>query len=333
MKRIAFVGVVAVALAAQAAGAVSVPAPDSADQPARPPPPKPLLPPDLVPTRGDMAYGLHRSNQMDFWAAKGPGPKPAVLWVGGYRFREVEKRKVPPDFLRACRAAGMSVASITYRLPLEAPLPAAMLDGARAVQFLRSQAEALDLDARRVAAAGESAGGSVAIWVALHDDLADPTAEDALARQSSRVACAAVRNAQTSFDPRFYRKHNIRYPDGLEDFLALHGVTPDRENAPASLRQYEESAAVTHASKSDPPLWLHYDKPQRYMTGQLGPYHPVFGEALKALLGPLGVACTVRVGTDAPPEARDDGAAGREMVEFLRRRLGLGSGTDAASGR
>lgn len=324
MERIVFFGLVVLALTAQGAPPSSAPVPDSADQPGRPPRVKPLLPPDLAPTRADLAYGPHGRNQMDFWAAKGAGPKPAVLWVGGYRFREVEKRKVPPEFLRACLGAGMSVASIAYRLPDDAPLPAAMFDAARAVQFLRSEAAPLNLDARRIAIAGESAGGSIAVWVALHDDLAAPKSWDGVARQSSRVTCAAVRNAQTSFDPRFYREHNIRLPDGPADFLALHGVAPDRQDAPDSVRRYEASSALVCASKDDPPLWLYYDRPQRYITGQLGPCNPVFAEALKTLLEPLGVECTIRVGAEsARPETQGADPAEREMVEFLRRHLGL----------
>jgi acetyl esterase/lipase len=277
-----------------------------------------------MPDRPDLAYGPDAQHRLDLWQAKRGVPTPLVLFIGGYRFREVEKRKVPPDLLQACLGAGLSVASIAYRLPADAPLPAAMLDAARAVQFLRSEAAALDLDGRRIGLAGESAGGSVALWVALHDDLADPKAADAVARGSSRVACCAVRNAQTTFDPRFYREKNIFHPGGREGLLALHAVAPGAEDAPESLRRYEASAALALASQDDPPVWLFYDKPQRYLTGELGLYHPVFGEALQARLGPLGVECAVRLGTAIPRSTPGEPKpAERERLEFLRRHLGL----------
>ena len=40
------------------------------------------------------------------------------------------------------------------------------------------------------------------MWILLHDDLADPTSEDPVCRESTRVTAAAVAGGQTSIDPK-----------------------------------------------------------------------------------------------------------------------------------
>ena len=67
---------------------------------------------------------------------------------------------------------GISVVSIDYRLTPEHTFPAQMDDVVRAVQFVRSRAQAWNLDPERIAALGGSAGAHLAAWVALHDDMA-----------------------------------------------------------------------------------------------------------------------------------------------------------------
>ena len=68
-----------------------------------------------------------------------------VFWHGG-GFRQGDKAGVPPVLLEECLAGGMSVASGNYRLSDQAPFPAPMLDGARAIQFLRSKAGEWEID-------------------------------------------------------------------------------------------------------------------------------------------------------------------------------------------
>ena len=85
----------------------------------------------------------------------------------------------------------------TEKPPVKAPLD----DAARALQFVRSKAMEWNLDKKRIGAAGGSAGACSSLWLAFHDDLADPKSNDPVARESSRLSCAAVTGAQTTLDP------------------------------------------------------------------------------------------------------------------------------------
>ena len=60
----------------------------------------------------------------------------------------------------------------------------------------------VDINPDRIGATGGSAGGCSSLYLALHDDLADAKSADPVARQSTRLLCAAVIGAQTTLDPR-----------------------------------------------------------------------------------------------------------------------------------
>ena len=161
--------------------------------------------PDIASVR----YGPHDRNVFDLWKAK-PGQgadarTPLVIFFHGGAFQTGDKSNVPSQLIENCLAEGISVASANYRLSGTAPFPAPMLDGARAIQFIRKNAAELGIDPTRIAAAGSSAGAGIALWVGFHDDLADPRSDDAVARESSRVNCLGVDGAQTSYDPRFIK--------------------------------------------------------------------------------------------------------------------------------
>ena len=106
---------------------------------------------------------------------------------------------------KALLDVGISVVAINYRYVTDEenpPVKAPLYDAARALQFVRSKAEVWNLDKKRIGAAGGSAGACSSLWLAFHDDMADPKSEDLVARESTRLACAAVIGAQTTLDPK-----------------------------------------------------------------------------------------------------------------------------------
>src|SRR6266508_1665940 len=98
------------------------------------------------PDVADARYGPHERNVLDLWKAKSDKPTPLVVYIHGGGFRAGDKSSLAPPLLSKCREAGLSVAAINYRFSQHAPFPAPMLDGTRAVQFLRSKAKEWNLD-------------------------------------------------------------------------------------------------------------------------------------------------------------------------------------------
>jgi len=78
-----------------------------------------------------------------------------------------------------------------------------MQDGARAVQFIRlGQGNGTSI--RRLAVSGSSAGATLALWIALHDDLAT-LGKDPVSRLSTRVTCASPHSGPASLEPEYFR--------------------------------------------------------------------------------------------------------------------------------
>ena len=116
---------------------------------------------------------------LDLWRAKSATPAPLVVFIHGGGFRGGDKTNLAPALLAKCLDTGISVAAINYRLSQQAAFPAPMLDSARAIQVLRSKAAEWNLDPKRFAATGGSAGAGISLWIGFHDDLADPASADA----------------------------------------------------------------------------------------------------------------------------------------------------------
>ncbi len=96
----------------------------------------------------------------------GTDPLPIMMFfhAGGYVFGDLDGMD---SFCRLmCREAGCLVASVYYRLAPEGKFPAAHEDAYAATCWIAEHAAEIGADARRIAVAGNSSGGTLAISVA-----------------------------------------------------------------------------------------------------------------------------------------------------------------------
>ncbi len=114
-----------------------------------------------APILKDAAFAsLSPSQKLDLYIPGGKGPFPIIVHVHGGGWRTGDK--ADPRALLGITAlihAGYAVASINYRLSSEAKFPAQIQDVKAAVRWLRANAKAYQLDADKIGAVGESAGG------------------------------------------------------------------------------------------------------------------------------------------------------------------------------
>jgi hypothetical protein len=89
-------------------------------------------------------------------------------------------------------------------------------------------------------AAGGAAGGCSSLWLAFHDDLADPKNSDPVARESTRLHCAAVNGAQVSLDPKEVREWLPNYTYGAHAFglKTLDEVEAQWDKLAAWIKEY-----------------------------------------------------------------------------------------------
>jgi len=149
----------------------------------------------IKPTHADVAYGPHERNKIDLYLVESKTPTPLVLYIHGGGFQGGDKSSVSAGEIRGFQREGWSVAAINYRFTNVLPAPGQYLDCGRALQFLRHNAQKYNLDPKLVASTGGSAGAGTSLWLAFHDDLAEPKSDDPIARESTRLVCTVVRSA------------------------------------------------------------------------------------------------------------------------------------------
>lgn len=97
----------------------------------------------------------------------GEGPFPILVWFhgGGWVLGSIEQSD--PVARALCKGAGCVTVSVEYRLAPEHPFPAAPEDMRLAFDWSVDNADLLGIDPARIALAGDSAGGNLAIVTAL----------------------------------------------------------------------------------------------------------------------------------------------------------------------
>ena len=256
---------------------------------------KPPVPP-IPATFAKVAYGKHERQVLDFYQAKSDKPTPVVVFIHGGSWLRGDKSGIRN--VKAYFDAGISVAAINYRYvtngveeKIEPPVRAPLEDAARALQFIRSKASEWNIDKKRIGAAGGSAGACSSLWLAFHDDMADPKSSDPIARESTRLYCAAVNGAQTSLDPKELLEWLPNYTYGAHAFglKDIKELTAKRESV---LKWIKEYSPIEHVSKDDPPIGLFYtgDKDAKVGGIHKDPTHsPVMGMKLAEKLKSVGV--------------------------------------------
>ncbi len=274
------------------------------------------------PTFADVPYGEHERHVVDFWKVDSDSSAPLFVWIHGGGFRGGDKASIPPELLKACLEEGISCASINYRLSHHAPYPAQMHDSARAIQFLRSKAEEWNLDPKRVAAGGSSAGSGISQWIGYHDNMADPKSDDPVARQSTRLSCVIPINMQTTYDPRDIKKiipgNAYKHPALPLLFACPEGWDWDTDKIDKKLDALlKDASPINHLTKDDPPAYIIHSEKAR-TVGNI--HHPNFGEHLKKEMDKLGIECVRKMDSDY--ESMNE--AYRDMAEFLKKHLKVG---------
>jgi acetyl esterase/lipase len=269
---------------------------EAQDNPNRPPP-------DV---RG-LRYGPHWKHGMDIYypEERGDDPLPAIVNIHGGGWGARDKASVAGDAVR-WNEEGFAFVAISYRYvsmaeqypAVEPPVAAPLLDAARAIQMLRYRASELGIDPARFGFTGGSAGAATSLWLALHDDLADPESDDPVSRMSTKPQCVVAVQAQTSLDPLQMREWIPPVTYGVHAFFPSSAGKAPREREEAfefwlSKRDeispwIKQFSPAEHVSPDDPPVLLNYLDRTIELPGN-PTHHPRFGLHLHGLLREAGV--------------------------------------------
>lgn len=306
----------------------------------------PTDPPITVPEGtifATLTYGPGDLQEMDVFLPDVEGPTPVVIYYHGGGFtggqRSAGYSGGSTADVQSYLEAGMAFITVDYTL-LE---PGSETEGVikslrdcrRALQFVRYHAETLNVDPEAIGLSGGSAGAGTSLWLAFHDDMADPTSDDLIARESTRVHVAAVNSAQATYDlfrwpPDVF---SPTYPLTIEELMSnipraaqvatFYGqpitLATDPDTLEANLRTTEYEA---YRADVDMLAWMSADDPPFYVRNNAADaapedddfdllHHPLHAAALDDRAEEVGVEHIVV----AP--ALDLGLGSGDAADFL----------------
>lgn len=287
-----------------------------------------------APTAADVRYGPHERNVLDFWQAKSDRPTPLVVYIHGGGFVSGDKSGVRKDrTVEQYLAAGVSFAAINYRYRTNTPIQDVLRDCARAVQFLRSKSGEWNIDKSRVASYGGSAGAGTSLWLAFHDDMADPQNADPVLRESTRLTCAGSIAGQFSYDvlrwPEVLGEDAVRKFSESTEAHSFYGLKSDEEvRGPVGQKIRADCDMFGLISKDDPAVYLHASMRGGEITDR-GQYlhHPKHSQVIYDRCRELGLLAIA----DIPAlKLKPEKGGPANLREFFLQQLKVGDPATAA---
>lgn len=233
----------------------------------------------------DLAYAsLSPAQKMDIYLPDSTkGLFPVILYIHGGAFKFGDKAdKVYSVMLEVLRK-GYAVVYINYRLSGEARFPAQIQDVKAAIRFVRAHAGDYSLNADKIVAWGESAGGYLAALAGTSGNikaLEDPGLGNP--EQSSRVQAVV-----DMFGPIDFLTMDDQFAAGSVKGMLHNGAeSPESQLLGKQITLIPElvkkSNPETYISKDDPPFYIQH--------GSVDPVIPVqqsvhFADELKKTIG------------------------------------------------
>ncbi|HEY9786405.1 MAG TPA: alpha/beta hydrolase [Candidatus Obscuribacterales bacterium] len=182
--------------------------------------------------------------------ARAEKPYPVIVWIHGGNWMSGDKgtgcipaRDMSDEF---------AVASVNYRLSIEAPFPAQIHDLKAAIRFLRANAKRFGIDPNRIGVWGSSAGGHLAALLGTTGDVKELEGNVGIRQGSSRVQavcdwCGPTNfvSAQTQAGPHI----KLAYKGPASPVYNLMGMRMDAQSLAAA-------SPVTYISREDPPFLI-----------------------------------------------------------------------------
>lgn len=167
---------------------------------------------------------------------------------------------------------GIAFAAINYRYIASAPdldtsgVIKPLGDALRALQFLRYHDTDLRIKSNSIVLQGGSAGAGTSLWLATHDEMADPNASDPIKKESSRVCGAHITNSQATYDVNRWAGEVFETED-INSMIAMLSETRYNNfygGIDSNYHPYKSVALIQYRQNVDMLDWLSSDDPPIY---------------------------------------------------------------------
>ena len=281
----------------------------------------------------DAAYGPEARHRFDIFLPKArydaQTRTPLAIFIHGGGFSSGEKEKIYSSsnqkMIKALLAQGVAFATINYPLISKSNeqegLIKSLKGSRRALQYLKHEA-LYNIDPDRVVLLGSSAGASTALWLALHDDMANLGSSDPVERESTRVQGVAATQTQATLDvvgwESVFADYNWSVDDMGKSGPNFYGVSSNTDlyrSATVAYRQDVDFLNMMDAS--DPELWLATDGVPVKAPSSTGIlyHHPYHVRTLRDKALATGVKVTAQVPALKLADSHES------MTDFILRKL------------
>ncbi len=223
----------------------------------------------------DVPYGSDPRTVFDITVPESATPTPLLIHIHGGGFVGGSKDGTYGDNgpeLKSLLEQGVAYASVEYRVlddgdPIGVIKP--LTDSKRALQFIRYHAADFNIDPSKITLEGGSAGAGTSLWLAFHDDMAEPNSSDPVSQQSTRVLGAAANSTQATYDLKkwdsvVFVEYGVSFLDaaiqqGLGPRLfAFYGISSVEELDSPKIQAYRADVdMLALMSPDDPPFYVH----------------------------------------------------------------------------
>lgn len=245
----------------------------------------------LWPNSAPLAKGTAAGDvpKLYYYPAIAAGVRSAVIVLpgGGYTHVVIEKEGAAEGKWLA--AHGVSAFVLQYRLSPWYKYPVPMLDGSRAVRYVRSHAADFGVDPNKIGVWGFSAGGHLAGYLATEPAERDRVSADPVERVSAHPDFAVYSYARLSMDESIPRLTNMEgllgdnpTPEMLDRISYVRHVTKD--TSPSFIYSTTGDQTVNSLSST-----AYYDAlkragvPAELHIFELGPHGTGMGQGLRGL--------------------------------------------------
>jgi pectinesterase len=201
------------------------------------------------------SYGSRNLTADIFYPAKkSKKGYPAVVMIFGGGWRSGDKSQNVP-MAQQLAAKGYIAMTIEYRLSPEAPYPAAVHDVKAAVRWLRANAKKYNIDKRKIATLGMSAGGQLAALVGTTNGIEKFEGLGGNQNESSDVQAIVNIDGTLAF----------HHPESAEGKAASEFLGGTYQQKP---EVWEEAAPLNHTGKNTPPIIFINSSIPRFHAGR-----------------------------------------------------------------
>ena len=287
----------------------------------------------------NIQYDSKVSTRFDIFMPNSNVPTAIVLYVHGGSFIRGNKDVVYSEEegysneIRLLLKNNIAFATIQYSfLDKENEtegIKKSMNDVKRALQFIRSKSDILNIDKEEIVLTGSSAGAGTCLWIAFNDDMKDIANDDEVLRESTRVAAVAVMDTQCTYDMQKW-EDDILVDFGFklssfdEEFInRIYGISSIHKYNNTSTLAYRKDVDIISLLSSDDPEFFASNakiavKPSADLSLWSAEHHPYHVRALKQRADSVGVKNVCYYGNG--PNAYKD-PSNESLIGFVLRKL------------